>query len=82
MAEKEKSLVEVHVAVTEGAREIVLQMESTQEEIGKAVNAALASGKPLELTDEKGKKVIVPSDKIGFVEIGASAGRRVGFGAA
>lgn len=81
MAEKEKSLVEVHVAVTEGAREIVLQMEATQEEIGKAVSAALSAGKPLELTDEKGKKVIVPADKIGFVEIGASTGRRVGFGA-
>ena len=81
MAEKEKPLVEVHIAVTEGAREIVLQMEATQEEIDRAVNAALTAGKPLELTDEKGKKVIVPADKIGFVEIGASAGRRVGFGA-
>jgi hypothetical protein len=32
------------------------------------------------LNDSRGGQVIVPADKIGFVEIGEQAERRVGFG--
>jgi hypothetical protein len=36
----------------------------------------------LTLTDIRGHEIIVPADKIGYVEVGEAASRRVGFGAA
>jgi len=49
-------------------------------EIQSAVNAALKSGDALTLEDIRGRVVLVPADKIGFVEIGEQTDRRVGFG--
>ncbi|NDI01397.1 MAG: DUF3107 family protein, partial [Actinobacteria bacterium] len=37
---------------------------------------------PLVLQDVVGNEIIVPADKIGYVEIGEPAERRVGFGVA
>jgi hypothetical protein len=33
------------------------------------------------MTDVRGHEIVVPADKIGFVEIGQPTERRVGFGA-
>jgi hypothetical protein len=82
MAEKGSEVIEVHIGVTDVSREIIIEIESTQDEITKLVNTAVTTGEPLELTDEKGRRVVVPAEKIGFVEIGSSVGRRLGFGAA
>jgi hypothetical protein len=49
-------------------------------EIQSAVAAALKSGDALILEDIRGRVLMVPSDKIGFVEIGEQTDRRVGFG--
>jgi hypothetical protein len=35
--------------------------------------------KVLKLTDNKGRRFIVPADALGYVEIGAEEARRVGF---
>jgi hypothetical protein len=51
------------------------------EEIKAAVAAALSSSAPLVLSDVRGHEVIVPAEKIGYVEIGQPTERRVGFGA-
>jgi hypothetical protein len=34
----------------------------------------------LALTDERGRQVVVPSNKLAYVEIGEPESRRVGFG--
>ena len=46
------------------------------------MSAALA-GKTeiLALEDERGRRVVVPADKLAYVEIGEPESRRVGFGA-
>ncbi|XIE81943.1 DUF3107 domain-containing protein [Streptomyces sp. SBR177] len=63
-------------------REIVLESGQSAEEVERAVADALAgTSQLLSLTDEKGRKVLVPSDKIAYIEIGEQAVRRVGFGA-
>ena len=48
----------------------------------RRITAAL-TGKTslLVLSDEKGRKVIVPTDRLAYVEIGEPSSRRVGFGA-
>jgi hypothetical protein len=73
--------VEVKVGVKGAARELSLESAQTPEEVTEAVKAALADGGILVLADEKGRQVIVPVDKLAYVEIGEQVERRVGFGA-
>ncbi|MER7043590.1 MULTISPECIES: DUF3107 domain-containing protein [Streptomyces] len=74
--------MEVKIGVQHSPREIVLESGESAEEVERAVGDALA-GKTqlLSLSDDKGRKVLVPSDRIAYVEIGEPAVRRVGFGA-
>jgi hypothetical protein len=72
--------VDVKVGITDNGREVTVAMEATPEEIEKQVSAALQSDKTLTLIDEKGRRVMVPSAKIAYVEIGPADSRRVGFG--
>ncbi len=74
--------MEVKIGVQHANRELVLESEQTPEEVEAAVAAALA-GKTnlLQLTDDKGRRVIVPADRLAYVEIGEVSIRKVGFGA-
>jgi hypothetical protein len=74
--------MEIKIGVQHAARELVLESDLSADEIEKTVAAAL-SGKSalLALADEKGRKVIVPADRLAYVEIGEPSARRVGFGA-
>ncbi|CAM5421400.1 DUF3107 domain-containing protein [Streptomyces atroolivaceus] len=74
--------MEVKIGVQHTPREIVLESGLSAEEVESAVGEAL-NGKAqlLSLTDDKGRKVLVPADRIAYVEIGEPSVRRVGFGA-
>ncbi|MEU7022654.1 DUF3107 domain-containing protein [Streptomyces sp. NPDC046203] len=74
--------MEVKIGVQHAPREIVLESGQSAEEVEQAIADALAGkSQLLSLTDEKGRKVLVPADKIAYVELGEPAVRRVGFGA-
>ena len=74
--------MEVKIGVQHAPREIVLESGQSAEEVESAVADALAGkAQLLSLTDDKGRKVLVPADKIAYVEIGEPSVRRVGFGA-
>ena len=64
--------MEVKIGVQQAAREVVLQSEQSSESVVELVSAALKDGVPLVLTDDKGRTVVVPGDKIAYVEVGAS----------
>lgn len=72
--------VEVRIAVTNISSELSFECPSGVDEIQSAVTSAIAAGSPLVLSDVRGREIIVPGDKIGFVEIGEQVERRVGFG--
>ena len=74
--------MEVKIGVQYAARELVLESTQSPEEVEKAVADALkADLGVLSLVDEKGRRVLVPADKLAYVEIAESESRRVGFGA-
>ncbi|GAB2487849.1 DUF3107 domain-containing protein [Jatrophihabitans fulvus] len=72
--------MEVKVGVLHTAREIVVDTVQNAEEVEQAVAAALkdVNGR-LELTDERGRKVIVPGNLVAYVDIAEPEVRRVGF---
>jgi hypothetical protein len=72
--------VEVRIAVTNVSTELSFECPSGVDEIRSAVTSALSASSALVLSDMHGREIIVPADKIGFVEIGEQVERRVGFG--
>lgn len=77
----EKHPLEVKIGVQFSARELSLDVDLSPAEIAAAVDKAVADGGALQLTDIRGRQVIVPADKLTYVEVGAPETRRVGFGA-
>lgn len=71
---------EVRIAIINVSGEVAFECPLTAAEIREAVSTALSSNSALILGDVRGREIIVPADKIGFVEIGEQAERRVGFG--
>jgi hypothetical protein len=72
--------VEVKIGIQSVPRELVVETESAFEEVERSLTAALADGGVFVVTDEKGGKIMVPADKIAYVEIGGAEPRRIGFG--
>ena len=72
--------VQVRITVANVNSDINFESSLSATDIQSAVNAALKTGEALTLEDIRGRVVIVPADKIGFVEIGEQTDRRVGFG--
>ena len=73
--------MEVKIGVLHTPRELVLESAQTPAEVEELVAAALQSvDGQLSLTDERGRKVIVPANLVAYIEIAQSdSGRRVGF---
>lgn len=71
--------MEVKIGVQHAPRELVLESAQTQDEVETAVTKAMSGGGVLQLLDEKGRRVIVPSEKLAYVEIGEQAHRTLGF---
>ncbi|WP_404388288.1 DUF3107 domain-containing protein [Humibacillus xanthopallidus] len=72
--------MEIRIGVQNVAREIAFETAQSTDEILAAVKAALDSD-VLELVDDKGGRIIVPSASIGYVTTGAERRGGVGFGA-
>ena len=71
----------VRIAIADISSELSFECESSPAEIKTAVAKALSDNSLLTLTDIRGHEIVVAAEKIGFVDIGVAADRRVGFGA-
>ena len=73
--------MEVKIGITDSPRELVLASAQTPAEVEELVTSALREGSDLlSLTDERGRRFLIQTGKIAYVEIGAADARRVGFG--
>ncbi|AQT81208.1 ATP-binding protein [Mycolicibacterium litorale] len=76
--------MEVKIGVSDSPRELVFTSSQTPSEIEELVTSALSEGSSgvLSVTDDKGRRFLVQTSKITYVEIGVADVRRVGFGIA
>ena len=72
--------MEVKIGIQSVVRELILETNDEAADVESALAAAVADGTLLVLRDDKGGKILVPADKIAYVELGTGSGRRVGFG--
>ena len=74
--------MEVKIGVQYAVRELVLESAQSPDEVAQLVQDSLrADLGVLTLVDDKGRRVLVPADKLAYVEIAETEQRRVGFGA-
>jgi hypothetical protein len=71
--------VEIKIGIQSAPRELVVETESAADEVESALKEAIADSGVLVLTVVKGGRVLVPADKIAYLEIGGTETRRVGF---
>jgi hypothetical protein len=74
--------MDVKIGIQSVPRELVYETESTAEEVERELTAALTAkdGGIFTLNTQKGGRVLIPSEKIAYVEFSTDQARRVGFG--
>jgi hypothetical protein len=77
---EEGTIVEVRIGIQNCAREISFESGMSADELAEAVRGS-RTAEVLELVDDKGGRVIVPSTALGYVTMGAERRGGVGFGA-
>lgn len=71
--------MEVKIGVQNAQRELVLDTDSTPEDIEAQLTDALAGSGVLRLADVKGRTIVVVADKIAYLELGSPTSSTVGF---
>ena len=74
--------MEIRIGVVHTPKELNVELDGTADEIVGTIDKALANGTAiLWVTDTKGRRIGVPTDRIAYVEIDEDGGsKRVGFG--
>ena len=72
--------MEVKIGVQSIPRELVVETPSSPDEVERSLVTALSNGGMFVVRDDKGGKVLIPAEKIGYVELNGTEQRRVGFG--
>jgi hypothetical protein len=72
--------VEIKVGILNVSREVIIESTATAAEVEKDFAKAVKDGGLFTLTDERGRKVLIPAAQIGYLDIGQENVRHVGFG--
>ena len=71
--------MEVKIGVIHASRELTIDTTLESGEIEDQVRSALSDGGVLSLSDAKGRRVVVPVEKLAYVEITTGTVGQVGF---
>jgi hypothetical protein len=72
--------VEVKIGVADSPRELTVSTEDSPDRIQAIVTDALRNTQGLlTLVDDKGRRFMVPTSRVAYIEIGPADSRRVGF---
>ncbi len=72
--------MEVRIGVQSAPRELVVETSASADQIEQDLADALEGDGVFALTVEKGGKVLVPADKIAYLEFIGAGARPIGFG--
>ncbi len=72
--------MEIRIGIQNVSRELIVETDKSSDEVAALVTKSLEGG-TLDVTDAKGRRLIVPAASLGYVDIGEESKRRVGFGA-
>lgn len=73
--------MEIKIGIRQAARELAVETDASAADVEADLKTALAEGGLLALTDQKGRRILVPAAQIAYVDLGQEKSRPVGFGA-
>ena len=73
--------MEIKVGIQHVNREIVVESSESAADIEESLAKAMSQETFFSVTDERGRKVLIPAAKIAYVDLGEENARHVGFGA-
>jgi hypothetical protein len=71
--------MEVKIGVQNANRELTVDTDLDANEVEELVSKAITGGGVISLSDTKGRRVVVPVEKLAYVEITTSTAGQVGF---
>lgn len=74
--------MEVKIGVQHAPRELSISTELTSDEVLAALTKAVSDEGVFTLSDDKGRTVAVPAERVTYLDFTADNGRAVGFGLA
>ncbi|HSO68248.1 MAG TPA: DUF3107 domain-containing protein [Arachnia sp.] len=73
--------MEVKIGITDIPREVTIDATASPDELIVQLREAVEHSTLLELTDDKGRRVLIPGQRIAYLDLGSPSSGRVGFGA-
>lgn len=71
--------MELKIGVQHAQRELIVEAEESVADLEARLSASLSEGGVLSITDSKGRTVMVPGDKIAYIELDTRSTGTVGF---
>lgn len=72
--------MDIELGIQNVARTVTFSTEESTEAVNTAIADAVEHGRTINLTDDKGRRIVVPAGSLGYAIIGSETKHAVGFG--
>lgn len=72
--------MDIELGIQNVARTVTFSTEQSADEVNNVIAEAVENGKTINLTDDKGRRIVVPAGSFGYAIIGSETKHAVGFG--
>ncbi|RBP98594.1 ATP-binding protein [Bifidobacterium aemilianum] len=73
--------MEIELGIQNVARPVNVSSDQSREDVSKVITEALEADKTIDLTDDKGRRILIPAKALGYAIVGSETRHAVGFGA-
>ena len=72
--------MDIELGIQNVARPVNFSTDESADNVSQAIAQAVADNTTIDLTDDKGRRIIVPANGLGYALIGSETKHAVGFG--
>ena len=72
--------MDIELGIQNVARPVNFSTDESADNVSQAISQAVADNTTIDLTDDKGRRIIVPAKALGYAIIGSETKHAVGFG--
>lgn len=72
--------MDIELGIQNVARPVSFSTDESADNVSQAIAQAVADNATIDLTDDKGRRIIVPAKTLGYAIIGSETKHAVGFG--
>ena len=73
--------MEIELGIQHVTRPVTFSTDASADEVSDTIAKAVANDQTINLTDDKGRRIVVPARALGYALIGSETKHAVGFGA-